>query len=90
MTSERYSVRSYTSDLLRLIASTENPPKPFPQIVNTSAPAMNDHWEKFRQQIRHIYLEEDRTLKELMVTMKDKYGFEATCVEDSVQRSHYV
>jgi hypothetical protein len=39
-----------------------------------------EDWEDHRARIRRLYLEEDRSLKDVMAIMKREHGFKATSV----------
>jgi hypothetical protein len=39
-----------------------------------------EDWEDHRARIRRLYLEEDRTLKDVMAIMEREHGFKATSV----------
>lgn len=45
---------------------------------STSKWASLDDWEKFKPHIKQLYVEEDRTLKDVMAIMASKYGHHAT------------
>jgi hypothetical protein len=41
-------------------------------------PTSEEDWEPHRARIRQLYLEEDRTLKDVMAIMEREQGFKAT------------
>src|SRR5450755_2404214 len=44
----------------------------------TRRPTCEEDWEPHRARIRQLYLEEDRTLKDVMGIMEREHGFKAT------------
>ncbi|KAJ2897236.1 hypothetical protein MKZ38_004838 [Zalerion maritima] len=47
-------------------------------VPETGRPLRNHEWDRHKDTIRHIYLAQDKSLKDLMSTMSTQHGFNAT------------
>ncbi|KAI1803542.1 hypothetical protein F4811DRAFT_524521 [Daldinia bambusicola] len=71
-----------THQVLTDVPNQEHQHSDTPSKVSTSAqgrkPASSRLWEIYEQQIHQIYIDENRTLPELMSIMEEKHGFHAS------------
>jgi len=61
----------------KLVARAVNDGKPGASKASSKWASLQD-WEKFKPLIKQLYVEEDRTLKDVMAIMASKYGHRAT------------
>jgi len=60
----------------RLLPEPERLPYKRPEKLSTKA--RNDlKWDEHREEIRHMYVDQDSTLKQMMNAMQEKHGFKA-------------
>jgi Clr5 domain len=78
--------RHIISDHERSICPDTDSPSDIPYRQKEVRWVTTEEWLAQRTNIKRLYLDQGRTLKEVMGIIENKYGFKATYVDESVRR----